>query len=117
METKEVVVEQTRENPLGCGCLVKATLTLGIYIIWWAAKKLVVTNKRVFWRSGVLSSKERSIPLNRVTDINVQSGMIGRILGYGDIRIESAGGPGTEINASGVSDPNGVRDAIVSQTS
>ena len=116
MKSEEIVIKQVHENPLGCGCLVKAVLTFGIYIIWWAAKRLTVTNKRVVWRSGVFSSNERSIPLNRVADINVRSGMFGKMIGYGDMRIESAGGPGTEILAPGISDPNGIRDAIIAQS-
>jgi len=80
------------------------------------AKQLMVTNRRVIWRSGVFGKSERSIPLSRVTDVSVNYGLMGRMLGYGNVRIESAGGPGTEIVANEISDPDGVRDAILSQT-
>jgi putative membrane protein len=112
---KELMV--AREYPWGCGCLTKAILTLGLYFIWWAAKKLVVTNKSVKWQSGVFNKRERVIPVNRVTDVVVHRGLFGRMLGYGNISIESAGGPGTEIVASGVQKPDAVRDTILSQTS
>lgn len=114
-EHQEQVIKVTREFPLGCGCVTKAILTLGLYILWWAARQLIVTNRRVIFRSGVLGKSERSIPLSRVQDVSVRYGIAGRILGYGDVRIESAGGGATEIVALGVSDPDGVKEAILSQ--
>ena len=115
-EQPERIVKVARESPMGCNFLVRACLTLGLYLIWWQARQLVVTTRRVVWRSGVVGKSERSIPLSRVTDVSVKYGLPGRILGYGNIYIESAGGPGTEIVALNIADPDGVRDAIVSQT-
>ena len=112
-QEREQVITVARENPLGCGCMTKALLTLGLYLLWWASKQLVVTTRRVIWKSGVLGKTERTIPLDRVTDISVDYGLMGRILGYGNIRIETAGGPGTEIAANGITNPNAVRDAIL----
>jgi hypothetical protein len=111
----EQVIKVAGEHPLGCGCLMKACLTLGLYILWWSAKRIIVTNRRVIWRSGVFGKGERSIPLSRVQDVSVSYGLIGRILGYGTVRVESAGGPKTEIVATAVSDPLGVKDAILRQ--
>lgn len=112
MQEEEVLVT-ARENPLGCGCITKATLTLGLYLLFWAAKKLIVTNKRVTWQTGVLSKSERTIPLNRVTDISVSRGFLGNLLGYGNIRVESAGASQTEIVAGGIQNPDKVREAIL----
>jgi uncharacterized membrane protein YdbT with pleckstrin-like domain len=115
-EQPERMVKVARESPMGCNFLAKACLTLGFYLIWWQARQLVVTTRRVVWRSGVVGKSERSIPLSRVTDVSVKYGVLGRLLGYGNIYIESAGGPGTEIVALDIADPDGVRDAIVGQT-
>ena len=114
-QQREQVIKVAREYPLRLGCLTKVVLTGGLYILWWATKQLVVTNRRVFWRSGVLGKSERSIPLNQVQDVSVSYGPKGRILGYGDVRIESAGAATTEITATNISDPDGVKDAILRQ--
>jgi len=115
-EQQEQVIKIARESPMGCNFLAKVCLTLGLYLIWWQAKQLVVTTRRVVSRSGIIGKSERSIPLSRVTDVSIKYGLLGRILGYGNIYIESAGGPGTEIVALDLADPDGVRDAIMSQT-
>ena len=116
-EQPERVMKTAREYPLGSGFLIKVVLTLGLYLVWWTARQIVVTNRRVIWREGVLAKKERSVPLSRIQDVSVSYGIIGRIMGYGDVRVESAGGPATEIKAAGVSDPGGVKDAILRQVS
>ena len=114
-EQQEQIIKVARENPLGCGCVTKVILTLGVYILWWAAKQLVVTNRRVIWRAGVFGKSERSIPLSRVQDVSVSYGPMGRILRYGNVRVESAGEATTEIVAIDISDPEGVKDAILRQ--
>jgi len=111
----ERVIKRAREHPLGCGCLTKGLITLGLYVFWWAAKQLIVTDRRVVWREGVITKKERSVPLSRVQDVSVKRSLIGRLLGYGDVRVESAGGPATEIVAPGIEDPEGVKEAILRQ--
>lgn len=68
---------------------------------------------RVIHRSGVLGKTERSIPIDRVQDVAISQGMLGRIFGYGDIRIESSGSSGTEIEVMGFSRPNKIRNAIL----
>lgn len=113
---EEKVLITVRENPLGCGCMTKALLTLGLYLLVWAAKKLIVTDRRITWRTGVLGKSERTIPLNRVTDISISRGFFGNFLGYGDLRIESAGSGQTEIVATAIQSPDKVRDIILSHT-
>jgi len=113
MDEREQTIKSVRQHPLGCW--LKAICTLGFYLPWWWMRRLVVTNRRVYMRSGLLSKAERSIPLSKVQDVTVRAGALGRMLGYGTVRVESAGALTTEIVATNVSDPGGVRDAILSQ--
>lgn len=57
----------------------------------WRADTIVVTDQRIFEVSGVLTRKVASMPLTRVTDMTYQRSLLGRILGYGDLIVESAG--------------------------
>lgn len=60
-------------------------------VLRWRAAKTVVTDRRLFHVSGVLSRKVSSMPLGRMTDLTYRRPILGRLLGYGDIVIESAG--------------------------
>jgi hypothetical protein len=57
---------------------------------WWE-DRVFVTDQRIFEVSGVLTRKVASMPLMRVTDMTYQRSLLGRMLGYGDIIVESAG--------------------------
>jgi membrane protein YdbS with pleckstrin-like domain len=57
----------------------------------WHADRIVVTDQRIFEVSGVLTRKVASMPLTRVTDMTYRRSLLGRVLGYGDLIVESAG--------------------------
>jgi len=112
----ERTIMTSRESVFYWGCWVKLLFTLGLYFLWWLAKTVRVTNKRIIVKSGVFNTKEISVPINRVTDIFVTRGLIGRFLGYGNVQIQSAGSPHAEVVAQNVSNPEGVKNTIVRQT-
>ena len=114
MSTEEVIVRK-RETVLSLAFWLKLLLTLGLYLFWWLAKSLTVTNRRVIWKTGLFGTKERSVPLRQVQDVSVSYGLIGRLFGHGTIRIETAGGPHAEIVAKRIVGPDAIRDAILNQ--
>ncbi|MDQ3963174.1 MAG: PH domain-containing protein [Actinomycetota bacterium] len=57
---------------------------------WWV-DRIIVTDQRIFEVSGVLTRKVASMPLTRVTDMTYRRSIGGRLLGYGDLIVESAG--------------------------
>lgn len=67
------------------------TMTGGLYIIWWFAKSYTLTDRYVQVRRGVFGRYSRDIPLGKIQDVTLSTGPLGRILGYGTLRIESAG--------------------------
>jgi uncharacterized membrane protein YdbT with pleckstrin-like domain len=114
MSTEEVIVCK-RETIWRLSFWIKLILTLGIHIFWWRANSLTVTNRQVVWKKGLIGTQERSVPLHQVQDVSVSYKPIGQLLGYGTIRIETAGGPETEIVAERIAGPGEVRDAILDQ--
>lgn len=63
-----------------------------LWRIWeWRADRVVVTDRRIFEVSGLLSRKVASMPLAKMTDITYQRSLLGRLLGYGDLIVETAG--------------------------
>jgi membrane protein YdbS with pleckstrin-like domain len=57
----------------------------------WHVDRIVVTDQRIFEVSGILTRKVASMPLTRVTDMTYRRSLLGRLHGYGDIIVESAG--------------------------
>ena len=66
-------------------------LRLGWKVWQWWEDRVFVTDQRIFEVSGVLTRKVASMPLMRVTDMTYQRSLLGRLLGYGGIIVESAG--------------------------
>ncbi len=74
------------------GVLVLVALVLfGIRYADWVTTNFVVTSDRIIYRSGVLSKRGIEIPLDRINTVVFHQGPFERILGAGDLEIESAG--------------------------
>jgi len=114
-EEREEVIVTSRQSMLRLAFWLKVIFTLGFYLLWWTNEALVVTNKRVIYRRVVIGKQEQSIPLGGIQDLNVSYGILGRFLGYGDVHIDSAGGPETEIMTHSMSRPDRIREALVQQ--
>jgi uncharacterized membrane protein YdbT with pleckstrin-like domain len=63
----------------------------------WNFTHFVVTSDRVIFRAGVLSKHGSEIPLERVSNINFRQNLWERMIGAGDLEIESAGRDGQSI--------------------
>ena len=74
-------------------------ITLGNFAITyakWHTTNFVVTDERVISRSGVVAKKGIEIPLDRVNTVFFHQSFFERLIGAGDLGIESAGEGGRE---------------------
>jgi uncharacterized membrane protein YdbT with pleckstrin-like domain len=62
----------------------------------WATTHFVVTNDRVIFRTGIVAKSGIEIPLERVNNVNSAQSMFERIVGAGDLMIESGGEEGQQ---------------------
>ncbi len=62
----------------------------------WASTNFVVTNERVIARRGVVAKRGVEIPLDRINTVFFNQTFFERIIGAGDLGIESAGEGGRE---------------------
>ncbi|HSS09043.1 MAG TPA: PH domain-containing protein [Acidimicrobiales bacterium] len=62
----------------------------------WHTNNFVLTTDRIIHRVGVLAKHGREIPLDHINDISCVQGPFERILGAGDVIIESAGEQGQQ---------------------
>jgi uncharacterized membrane protein YdbT with pleckstrin-like domain len=86
-----------RELPL-CGYqgilfLFEIALSFAIIVIFfhWLCIRYYLTNLRLIEERGIVGKRIMNIWLDRVQDLNCKFGILGRIFGFGDIEIESAG--------------------------
>ncbi len=56
----------------------------------WLTSTYTVTNRRLITRHGILTRKGHDIPLNRISDVSYERGVIDRILGCGTLIISDA---------------------------
>lgn len=64
-------------------------------LIWeavnWAVDYFVITSERILLTSGVFTRSVAMMPLSKVTDMSFHRTFAGRLLGYGEFVVESAG--------------------------
>jgi uncharacterized membrane protein YdbT with pleckstrin-like domain len=63
----------------------------------WITTNFVVTTDRLIHRYGILSKRGQEIPLERLNDVSFHRTLIHRIVGAGDLMIESAGERGQQL--------------------
>ena len=62
------------------------------YKVWvWSQDYFIVTSRRMLLATGVVTRKVAMMPLVKVTDMSFQRSSLGRLLGYGEFILESAG--------------------------
>lgn len=60
--------------------------------VWeWSVNYFVVTSSRMLLAKGIITRKVNMMPLGKVTDMSFQRSTLGRVLGYGEFILESAG--------------------------
>ena len=71
-------------------------LALWPFVVW-RSTHYVFTNERVLLREGVFNRQQRDIPLSRVNDVSSNQSLLDRMLGCGNLTVESAGERGQSI--------------------
>ena len=95
--------------------LVLGTLVwLGITYLHWATTHFVITTDRLIYRHGILSKHGIEIPLERDNTVFFSQTILERMLGSGDLVIESAGEMGRQ-SFSNVRKPSAVQNEIYRQ--
>jgi uncharacterized membrane protein YdbT with pleckstrin-like domain len=102
---------------LGYGWVVLAVIWAfwlgGKFMSWWFTH-FVVTSDRIIYRHGVLAKRGVEIPLERIMNINFSQRIFERVIGAGDLQIDSAGESGQSY-FSNVRHPDGVQQEIYRQ--
>lgn len=95
----------------------------GIAIIFWyyrryyASLRVTLTSRDLKVRRGILNREEKSIPLEKITDLAVFQGPIMRHFNLEGIRVETAGqtGAGALVSVIGIKNTYSFRDMVLAQ--
>lgn len=77
--------------------IVAALLWAGLRILRWRFATYHLTDRRIVMEGGILSRTAETIPLDRIQNTVIHRPFGDRLIGAGDIEIESAGRDGVEV--------------------
>lgn len=100
---------------------IASLILIGVSVLWllgrylrWARTRFVVTTERVIFRTGVVATAGIEIPLDRITSVHSRQSMFERLVGAGEIVIDT-GDAGGEHRFTDVTRPRAVQQAIQGQ--
>lgn len=68
-------------------------LVVGIFLwirIW--TTEMAVTNRRLIYKRGWIFRTTEELSLRRIEEVNLRQSILGRIFGYGTVRVQGMGG-------------------------
>ena len=94
--------------------IVASAVWVVVRYLRWMTTNFVITSDRVIFRHGVFAKSGIEIPLERVNSVHFSQSILERIVGAGDLLIES-GSEGGQQRFTDVHDPDKIQNLIHSQ--
>ena len=81
------------------------TAIFAVAVFWWSlipflrwlTTQYVFTDRRIITRNGLVTKKGRDMPLSKTNNISFSQGVLGRILNFGNLDIDSGNADGSLI--------------------
>jgi membrane protein YdbS with pleckstrin-like domain len=86
-----LTLDNRAARALGLLVLLAGLAHLGLRTAEWYMRHFIVSPRRMLLTSGVIVRTVTLLPRRRITDLTWQETFFGQLLGYGTLRIESAG--------------------------
>lgn len=114
-------------TPVVFACTIVLIPVIPVYVIiaslfvdrYLANLHCTLTERTLVIKKGILNKVESTIPLEKITDLQMYQGPIMRALGLKGFRVETAGQssvPGGHlVNMIGIKDTDGFREAVLAQ--
>ena len=94
------------------GAAVLAVLVFAVpRVVSWRFRLYVLTTERIIVRDGVISRGGTEIPLESINNVLFSQNVVERLLGYGDVLIESAGSQG-QSRLTDIPDPEAFQSQV-----
>ena len=98
--TASIVVPGAAHDPVLIASLLVVLVVLVRFIrryTRWGSTTMVLTNERLVVRTGVFAKAGREIPLERISDISYHQSLFERMIGAGDLLVDSVGDGGQQV--------------------
>ena len=96
----------------GAGYDAKTIIWIVKDLIKFFTTKLIITNKRVNGKTGLINTNELDSPLNKINGVQVRQGLFGKIFNYGTVSITTAS---TVFNFDYIDKPNEFKTILNNQ--
>jgi hypothetical protein len=92
-------------------------LIIPFFIAWAQRSSMVmrVYRGRIALRRGIFSRSEREIFMSDIRSVDVEQGVLGRMVNIGDITLSTAATVDAAETLNGIPNPGGIRDLIIAQ--
>jgi uncharacterized membrane protein YdbT with pleckstrin-like domain len=107
-------LQQPAQLAVGVIGVLVLLVTVAGRVLRWSTTHFVLTTERLIFRSGLVAKFGREIPLERINDVTFSQSLFERLVGVGDLLIESAGEHG-QSRFSNIRDPEAVQLEIYRQ--
>ena len=97
------------------GLVIAGGVWIAYNIVLWRTAQFAVTNLRVLRYEGLIRRRTSETLLSSVTDVRVVVGLLGRQLGYGDIRIVTGAGETAADSFTMITTPLEFRNAMMAR--
>jgi len=95
-----------------CGALFAVAAVYALYREWYRRRDIwAVTNFRVIDEKGIFRLFSKESPLEKINNLSYAQSLLGRLLGYGDVEIQTAAEDGATIYHK-VKGPKKLKDTI-----
>ncbi len=92
--------------------LIIAVISFGIVEFFRRAETIHISNENIVREFRFLTTGRTIVDYSKIQDITINQGIIDRIIGIGNLKINTAGSPGIEIIFSGVKNPRKIEELI-----
>lgn len=77
---------------ISCGIFIPWAIIAFLRFLW---DEIIITDQKVYIKTGVISKSTVTTPLDKINNIHINKGILGRILNYGTVIIQSGAMLGT----------------------
>lgn len=96
---------------LTCYTIILPIIFIAVAIINILSTELAVTNKKVIGKAGFIRRVSVDLPLAKIESLNIDQGIIGRLLGYGKVTVRGVGG--NIVGIPNIKDPMDFRRVVM----
>lgn len=112
--TESGTTERTALTIAALAVLVGSMLWVVARYLRWANTHLVITTDRLVFRTGILAKRGVEVPLERVNAVHFRQGIVQRMVGAGELTIETGGDDG-QLHFTAVRRPAAVQRTLHEQ--